>query len=235
MNSDKHKFAEGMSIYKLIILFAVFSIFGTYYEMVQNMIRHFLADGSFYWSVRKSTIYGPFSAIYGLGGVFFIVLLGRKERPWYKTILYGALAGGIFEYVLGYLQELITGNISWDYSNKFLNIHGRTTIPYMLIWGLFAFALVKIAYPYLSKWIERIPEKIGKIAVSALGIFLMVDMLISFGAIYRQNERRNCIEATNNLSVLFDKVYPDDVLKKHFPNIRPPKGTGNICCLNNKN
>lgn len=232
MNSGKRVFAEGMSVSKLIILFAIFAIFGTYYEMVQNMIRHFLNDGSFYWSIRKSTIYGPFSCIYGLGGVFFISLLGRKERPWYKTILYGALAGGLLEYFLGYAQELLTGNISWDYSNKFLNIQGRTTIPYMLIWGLFAFVLVKIAYPFLSKWIEKIPYKVGRILAPALGIFLIFDMLISFGAIYRQNERRNCVEPKTQIGVLMDKAYPDEVLKKHFPNIRPPKRTENICCLN---
>ena len=46
--------------------------------------------------------------------------------------LIGALGGGAVEYILSVLEELVLGTRSWDYSAYFLNIGGRTTLPYML-------------------------------------------------------------------------------------------------------
>ena len=84
-------------------------------------------------------IYGPISPVYGAGAVLFTVLLLSKPKSNFKTFLEGALIGGIFEYGISFLQETFLHTISWDYSDAFLNINGRTTIPYMIVWGLLVF------------------------------------------------------------------------------------------------
>ena len=95
------------------------------------------------WQLRRGVIYGPISPIYGMGAVLMIAILGRKKRPDYQTIFYGALLGGGFEYLISFLQETFLGTVSWDYTNEFLNINGRTTIPYAFVWGLLLFYLLK--------------------------------------------------------------------------------------------
>lgn len=50
----------------------------------------------------------------------------------------------------------------WDYFNIPLNINGRTTLPFMVFWGLGGMVLMKLVYPFVSKWIEKIPAMVFK-------------------------------------------------------------------------
>lgn len=212
-------FAKGLSKEKIFFIFVIFSIFGTYYEQILNLITHYLADGSIFWEYRRGVIFGPFSPIYGAGAVLFLVLLKRKELSNFKTFLYGSLLGGFFEYIISLLQEIFVGTKSWDYSKHFLNIGGRTTIPFMIFWGLLALALVKVIYPFLSNLIEKIPYNIGIILYYVLLIFMIFDLLFSFSALIRQNLRRNNIKPFSFIGEFYDKHYPDDVLHKYYPNM----------------
>ena len=136
-----------------------------------------------------------------------------------RGVIYGALGGGAFEYLISFLQETFTYTVSWDYSDHFLNINGRTTIPFMLVWGFFALVFVKIVYPFLSEQIEKIPIKFGNIFFYFIFIFLVIDMTISWTALIRSALRRNNIEPLTPVGQFYDKVYPDQVLAKSFPNM----------------
>lgn len=212
-------FAQGFGFKKAFLLFVVGCLIGNYYEQILNLITHYIADGSIFWEFRRGVIYGPFSPIYGAGAVLFVYLLTRREISNFKTFLYGSLIGGSFEYLVSLFQEIFVGTTSWDYSNYFLNIHGRTTIPYMMVWGLAAFFLVKIFYPWFSRMIEKIPCKIGNVVYKGLLIFLVLDMAISWTALLRQNLRRKNIPPFTVVGELYDVIYPDDVLHHYFPNM----------------
>lgn len=220
---EKEVFAKGICFKKLFIIFIIGCLFGNYYEMILNFVRHYLKDGSIFWEVRRGVIYGPFSPIYGFGAVVMTYFLADRNHKWWQTLLYGSILGGVSEYLIGFLQELVVGTISWDYSNKFLNINGRTTIPIMLLWGLICLIFVKIIYPFLSKMIESIPPKPGKIILNILVILLTIDMAISWTALIRQTLRRNGYPAYTIIGETYDKIYNDERLKKAFPNMRLPK------------
>lgn len=212
-------FAKGFCFEKAFLLFVAGCIIGNYYEQILNLVTHYIDDGSIFWEYRRGVIYGPFSPIYGAGFVLFTYLLTKKPLNNFKTFLYGSLIGGGFEYIVSFLQETFVGTTSWDYSNYFLNINGRTTIPYMMFWGLGALVLVKIFYPWFSNCIEKIPYKTGMLLFDVIFILLILDMFISWTALLRQNLRRHDIPPFTMIGEFYDVVYPDDVLHHYFPNM----------------
>ena len=218
MSSKKCVFAKGYSFKKLFFIFVIGSIIGVLYEEILNTVKIYLATGDIVWELRRGVIYGPFNPLYGLGAVLVVYLLVRPNYSNIKTFIYGGLLGGTLEYSISLLQEIFTHTTSWDYSNHFLNIGGRTTIPFLIAWGIFTLIFAKIIYPYLSKWIEKIPINIGNIIFYILLIFLIIDMFISWTALFRGAMRKSDIEPITPIGRLYDKIYPDSVLSKHFPN-----------------
>lgn len=219
-NAVKTKtFAQGYSAKKLFLIFVIASIFGALYEQILNLITVYFATGTIVWELRRGVLYGPFSPIYGAGAVLMVYFIARPNYSNLKTFILGALLGGAFEYLISLLQEIFTHTVSWDYSNHFLNINGRTTIPFILVWGLFTLLFVKIIYPFLSKIIEKIPIKVGTICFYIILILLVADMTVSWTALIRSALRRNNIEPITPVGKFYDEVYPDHVLAKSFPNM----------------
>ncbi len=213
------KFASGLCFYKLFWIFLFGCVFGAYYEEILNLVMHYHFHHEFVWQLRRGVIWGPISPVYGMGAVLIIGFLGRKKRPDWQIILYGALLGGSFEYLISFLQETFLGTVSWDYTNEFLNINGRTTIPFAIVWGLLALALVKIFLPSISAIIESLPVTFGKIVTNILIVLLAFDFTISWGALIRQMFRHNGYPPVSFVGEFFDKYLPDEVLKKSYTNM----------------
>ena len=216
---DKRVFAEGLSSTKLYLIYIIGSIFGVYFEQIRNLIKHLVNNGEWFWEYRRGLIYGPFNPLYGFGAMVLVWLLLRKPLSNLKTFIYGSLIGGVVEYLVSFLQETFTGTTSWDYTGFIGNINGRTNIPYMLVWGLLAFILVKVIYPFVSKWVEKIPYNVGRLGTNIIHVFMFFDCFLSFGALIRWGLRRKGVEAVTFLGRFFDKFYPDAFLIKHYPNM----------------
>lgn len=217
--ADHRTFAQGVCFYKLVWVFTIGSIFGVYYEQILNLMKSLLADGTIFWESRRGVIYGPLSPVYGAGAALIVYLLARRKRPGWQTWLYGALLGGAFEYTISFLQEWAIGTTSWDYSQQFLNINGRTTIPIMIAWGILAFILIEYVYPWLSKWIESFPYRFGVLFTRILVVFLVFDMTVSWTALFRQTLRRQNKDPYTAVGRLYDQIYTDEFLEKSFPNM----------------
>lgn len=219
-NKDKKTFASGMCFSKMYIIFVIGSFLGVIYEEIIGFIKHHHIYGTWYWETRQGVIYGPFNPLYGAAIVFIILLLGKKKRHPAKTFLYGALLGGAIEYIISFLMELVLGARSWDYYGRPLNINGRTTIPYMLFWGLAVMILVHLVYPYISKWIEKLPVKFGNILVKFLVVFMTINMVVSWTALGRQTLRHKGYEPFTIVGKFYDKVYTDEYLEKVYANMK---------------
>lgn len=212
------KFAEGFCFYKLFIIFIIGCIFGVFHEEIVLNIIKLISTGEWHYATRRGLLYGPFSPVYGMGAVA-MCFLAKKERPMWLTFIYAALAGGIVEYLINFLQEKFTGTVSWDYSDKLLNIGDRTGITYMIVWGLCGLMLVYLIYPLLSKYIEKIPVKIGNVVMPIIIVLMSLNMLVSFAAVIRQSFRRNNVPPYTFVGTLCDKYYSDEVLKKTYNNM----------------
>ncbi len=216
----KRKFAQGMCFYKMFWIFLFGCVFGAYYEEILNLVIHYHFHHDIVWQLRRGVIWGPISPVYGFGAVLIIGILGRKERPDWKTIFYGALLGGSFEYLISFLQETFLGTVSWDYTQEILNINGRTTIPFAIVWGLLSLALVKIFYPSISAIVESLPQTFGKIITNILIVLLAFDFTISWGALVRQLFRHEGYPPFTIVGKFFDQYYPDEELIKSYTNMK---------------
>ena len=213
------KFAEGLCFKKLFFIFLIGSVIGTIYEDLLIYCRTLMETGEGVFMLHRGVIYGPFNVVYGIGAAVMIWLLLRKKYDNWQIFGYAALLGGVVEYLISFLQETFTHTTSWDYSNLPLNINGRTTIPIMLVWSVMGLLLVKVFYPWVSKWIEKIPERIGNTIYIILVVFMALDMLVSWSAIIRQTLRHNNVPAFTPLGRFYDDCYNDEYLKHYFPNM----------------
>ena len=199
--SAKKNLRKGCVLRNYFSCFLVGSVIGTIYEELLYGVQTWYATGSWEWTV-----------------VMVYLLLRKKYTNW-QIFLYASLLGGIVEYVVSLLQEVFTHTTSWDYSNYFLNINGRTTVPFMVVWGILGLVLVKIAYPFVSEVVEKIPVKIGNIIYVVLVVFMAFDMLISWTAIIRQTLRHNHIAPFTPIGEFYDTYYNDEFLRQFFPNM----------------
>ena len=208
---QKEVFAKGICFEKIFWIFIIGCVFGCMVEV----LNHFIHYGNFV--SRSGLIYGPLNPVYGFGLVIFVLFLSKIKNP-ILIFIGGMLLGGGFEYVCSFVQEKVFGTISWDYSHQLFNIGGRTSLKYMLIWGVLALIFMKFVYPILSNLIEKIPVKIGRILTVILVVFVIFDAVISIIACLRQSERAMGEEASNRVEVFLDKHYPDEKLNEIFEN-----------------
>lgn len=208
---QKEVFAKDICFKKIFWLFLIGSFLGCIFEM----INHFIHYGNLV--SRSGLIYGPFNPVYGFGVVIFVLFLSKIKSP-ILLFLGGMLLGGGFEYMCSLIQEKVFGTISWDYSHQFFNIGGRTSLKYMLIWGVLALIFMKFIYPILSNLIEKIPINIGNVLTLILIVFMIINIIISIIACLRQSERSLGKDPSNKVEVFLDKHYPDERLNRIFEN-----------------
>ena len=195
-------FAQGYCFPKIFIFFILGCLLGTYYEEILWYIRFGEVTN------RDGLIYTPLSPIYGVGVLIFVLLLGRhnESRNLLKTFIYASLIGGMTEYITGFIASTFFGVKFWDYSNYFLNIQGLTTIPFMVFWGIGGTILMKVIYPWLSKWIEKIPYKIGQPIYLVILIVVIVDLFLTYSAFFRMGMRNAGKKPLTFVGDIYDKV-----------------------------
>ena len=88
-----------------------------------------------------------------------VIALRRIDRGW-KVVLVGGLAGGMLEFAMSLIQQYLLGSRSWNYANEPLNIGGRTTVPFMLFWGLLCYLIVRFILP-LVLWLVHLLDAVG--------------------------------------------------------------------------
>lgn len=212
MKEVKKKFAEGFCFKKLFLIFVIGCIFGAYYEEIGVIFM------KGHWEPRRGLMYGPFSPVYGICLLLAAIIFCRKDIKWYKAFIWCFFLGGILEYGLSVVQEVLFNSRSWDYSGYFLDIGGRTTGVFMFIWGIIGTLFIKIVYPFLSNLIEKIPYDIGQIVYVILLIFMVINISISLVANIRQAARKKGQEPITFIGEFCDKFYPDEVIQKIYVN-----------------
>lgn len=197
---------------KCVFAYVLGGVVGTLWETVLNYCK---GNGFVYCN---GSIFTPINFVYGFGALVIWIFLANSNRKPYITYIYGAIGGGIVEYLLNFLEEKILGARSWDYSNEFLNINGRTTIPFMLFWGLLCLAVVYGVYNPLAKIYDKCPKKVMTTIAIVLLAIVVTDLTITVTALARYSARQQGFAAKTELGLFLDKVFSDDYMKLHFPN-----------------
>ena len=212
---EPRPFAYGLCFSKLFWIFMIGNVVGFALETVYALVvppHHF--------QLRVSVVCGPFILVYGFGAVAITLFLYHMYNQRDVLIFIASMfIGGAFEYLCSFLQQTLFGTVSWEYSDSVLNVSGRTNLMYSFFWGILGLLWLKDLYPVLSRFIERIPEKLGRALTVGTAIFMAVDILLSAGAVYRQSQRVNGIPAQNGAQLFFDHYFPDEFLDIIYPNM----------------
>lgn len=210
---EKKIFAKGYCFPKIFIFFVLGCLFGTFYEEILWLISHGELTN------RQGLIYGPFSPIYGVGVAIYVIILGKNndKRNLLHTFVYSAIIGGVTEFMTSFIAEFCFGVQFWDYSNQFLNIAGRTTIPFIFAWGLMGTVLMKAIYPFISKWIEKIPYKVAMPIYIIVLTLLTIDIIITYSAFGRMAFRNQGKEPLTFVGEIYDKYYTNEFMNDKFP------------------
>ena len=191
-------------------------IIGCLAGYILEVTWHFILTRGF--QTRQGLIYGPFGPVYGLGTLAFYLVL-PKIKNIFNIFWVSALLGGITEYLCSYFQEKLFGTISWDYSGLFMNLDGRTSITYCILWGILGIIFVKFIYPYIEKLFNKMNMTVITKFVTAFAVVFMVfNISISSLAARRQYERREHIAPQNDIDEFLDEHYPDEFMNKVFAN-----------------
>jgi uncharacterized membrane protein len=211
-------FASGCGFYKIVLLFIIGAFLGDITETIFCRITMGV------WMSRSSVVWGPFSIVWGLAIALVTALLYKyKDRSNTFLFLIGTLLGGAYEYLCSVFTEIFFGKVFWDYSNIPFNLGGRINLLYCFFWGIAAVVWFKRLYPPLEKWIERIPQKVGKIITWGLLVFMCCNIMVSCMALVRYDEREKGIRAETRWEHWTDEHYDDAKMKKIYPNAKGVK------------
>ena len=100
-------------------------------------------------------------------------------------------------------------------------------IPHLIavisLW-IAAVVWLKIIYPVLSRWIEKIPKRTGTILFNILIVFMLFNMAVSSLALARYNERHaadsGAAVETSALDRLLDSRFDDERMERIYPNAK---------------
>lgn len=129
----------------LIIFFFVYAILGWILETLYCIyeLGHF---------EKRGFLYGPLCPIYGYGAIILLVVLKPFKNRNLLLFIYSAIVFSVFEYLVGYSLEALFSMKFWDYTNDILNINGRITLWFSIIWGIFGILFMN----YIHKFVEKI-------------------------------------------------------------------------------
>lgn len=134
----------GMAV-KLAILFCFYSVLGWTIDTAHRSWR----AGRF---TRGGFSKYPFSPIYGLAGVF-IVLMAPVVRPWPLPVewFFFAVTLAFGEYIGGRWTRHFFKRRLWDYTKERWDLNGHTTPVYAAIWATLALLVGYVIQPILDR------------------------------------------------------------------------------------
>lgn len=202
------------------------TVFEWFWLLVIGSVLGFILEGIWcvftkgHWENHSALIYGPFCVIYGVGMLFMYLVAKRYEnkKMWIQSILF-LIAGSLVEYFLSFLQELIFGSVSWDYSDRFMNINGRICLKMSLIWGTLGIVFAKFIYPHLNELLSKLFCPAVKAVTAVFFIFILANVLITVIAVDRWHMRSAGVNPETSFGIWVDEHYDDERMKSVFSNM----------------
>lgn len=208
-------FAAGCSFYKLVSLFFL----GAFLGDITETIFVFATAGKL--MSRSSVVYGPFSIVWGLGCALLTALLYQyRNRSDSFIFVFGTVMGGAYEYICSVFTEIVFGTVFWDYSKIPFNLGGRINLLYCFFWGIAAVVWMKYLYPFISKWIEKIPKKFGIRITWVLIILMVFDISLTALALNRYTVRQTGEGIHTVVDGFMDEHFPDERIEQRFQNLK---------------
>ena len=215
VKTKEERFARGCGFFKLASLFILGAFLGDIVETVFCLVT----TGRL--MSRSSLVFGLFSIVWGLACALLTWILYRyRDKSDRYIFVFGTVLGGAYEYVCSVFTEMAFGTMFWDYSEIPFNLGGRINLLYCFFWGIAAVVWMKGVYPFLSRWIEKLPARMGKVVCSVLLVLLAADMLVSALALARYSERQAGKAEQTAVGQALDEFFPDGFIEKRYENLK---------------
>lgn len=200
----KKHFSSGLNFYMLFWAFFLGNIIGVAAEVLYGLIVNHRIES------HVGLIYGPFNLVYGIGALAMTWAEYRFRRsPIIIILIVGMMVGGAVEVFCSFAQEKLFGSVSWNYESLPMNYGGRTHFKATIIWGVLSIIWIKWLYPFMIRWIAKIPDAAGRTVTWLLLIFIVFDSVMSGLAVLRWSARMREEPPQTPLDTYFDTYFPD--------------------------
>lgn len=208
---DTAKQCIRLDFVNLFWIFTICSIGG----LVIEEIYHLVMFGEF--QDRAGLLFGPFSPLYGFGGILLTVLLnGMRDKPVVLVYALCAVSGGALEYLVSWLMQSTFGLLAWDYSGTWLSIDGRTNGYFMILWGILGVCWIKLLLPALVKGIGLVPRKLRTALTVCFALFMACDIVATLVAFDCWYLRAAGQQPTTSTELFCVRYFDDDYMANRF-------------------
>lgn len=114
---------------KIVIYFVIYAFIGWLCEEIYCVI-------STHEFVKRGFLFGPICPIYGYGAIILILFFKDYKNKPVQLFFLSSLIFTIFEYITDFSLQALFGLKWWDYTGEFLNVNGRITLSFSIIWGI---------------------------------------------------------------------------------------------------
>ena len=173
------------NLYKMIILFTLYSFLGWTCEVLYaySIHHHF---------VNRGFLTGPFCTIYGFGFLIIYLVLHKFKSNLCSLFIFSILLTSALELITGWALDTLFHTRYWNYTSYPLNIKGYICFYFSLIWGTGSIIVIKILNPVISFLISLIPStKLTSICFLILfyfiGDLIMSSYKLTFVKIFLEN------------------------------------------------
>lgn len=211
VKSDTRKESKYIMYQKMFWLFMIGNLLGVLLEGLWLLFK------SGHWETHVVTIWGPFCLIYGVGCTgFYLAYRKLKDKNIILEFLVIALLADIVEYFCGWLLEYGLHMRAWNYSKRFLNLHGHICLEMTIIWGLIGVLFIRVIGPQWDKLFLKIKSKMLERLCIILSIFMAINIVVTVCCMIRWRNRHFNIDASNKISRYIDKKYTDEIMQNRF-------------------
>lgn len=226
----RDKTGEGylrIDFFNIFWIFVVCCVAGLILEIIWHMT---VVDPGHYQD-RAGLLYGPFSPIYGFGGVLITILLNRLWRS-NPLIQFAAAAviGASFEWAVSFWMEFSFGITAWDYSHYTLPFTGipdpiavmcggRTSTMFLFIWGALGIVWLRWMLPLLLQTINRIPWNWRYTLTAVCAALMLVDCALtvsSFDCWYQRQAGTMASKQQTAIDKFCNEHYGDAFMEHRF-------------------
>lgn len=122
---------------------------------------------------------GPLCPIYGCSAVAMSFFLQPFSHNFLIVLFLGILVCDTIEYLTSYIMEKIFNARWWDYSQRFMNLHGRICLQHTCIWGILSLVFIYLINPFSTKIILSFNGEYYQLLIYTLLVLFAIDFFIA--------------------------------------------------------
>ena len=204
-----------LDFFNLFWIFVVGCVVGLVVEIIFHMV---VVEPGVYQD-RAGLLWGPFSPIYGIGGVLMTMALNRfKDRNIILIFVVCTIIGGAFEYFVSWFMEVSFGAKAWDYSNEFLGdlFGGRTCLLFASMFGILGMVWIKLLLPIFLRLFNLIPWKLRYGVTLVCATLMLVDCVMTLQALDNWGARKAGHVPQPGIEEFYAKNFDDEYMQNRF-------------------